>query len=77
MSGAGLQRTQLRRARKPHRCGCGARIVCGDLHLEHVTSPSSELGTEHWWRLRECRECAERYGRGSLFPAPLPPSEDE
>lgn len=59
-----MTRTTRRRARKAHRCGCGNRIRPGELYLEHVASPQHEdLGNTRWWRLPECSECAERYGR--------------
>jgi heterodisulfide reductase subunit C len=43
-------------------------ILPGDFYLEHVCSPDhDDIGNVGWWRAAECRECAERCGRGHLF----------
>lgn len=70
----------LRRARKA-RPGCHW-IKAGDWYLEYTEFPGGELGyadaAGHPVRLAECRACAERSGRGHLFPADEPevvPSE--
>lgn len=57
-------RTTERAARTRHVCGCGLVIEPGDYYLEHVASPNQgDLGNMGWWRIRECGDCAERYGR--------------
>lgn len=66
--------SRLRRARKSHWGDCGPwhRIRPGDYYLQGVEFPDGDLGwaneAGHPVRLRECRECAVRYGRGGLFP---------
>lgn len=56
---------QTRRARKRHRCGsCDRGIPIGERYLDHVCTPDHDgNGGENWWRIRECRDCAARYGR--------------
>jgi hypothetical protein len=65
-------KTVLRRARKRHRCdGCGlsSAIQPGARYLEGVAFPGDDAGhPDHPTRYRECRDCAERYGRGGRFP---------
>ena len=57
-------RTVEREARTRHFCDCGIVIEPGDYYLDHVASPHhGDLANEKWWRIRECRDCAERYGR--------------
>lgn len=58
-------RVTKRVARKRHACtACTHAILPGDSYLEHVASPyHDDLGNDHWWRLCECRDCGERYGR--------------
>ncbi|MEU2013048.1 hypothetical protein [Nocardia sp. NPDC019302] len=67
-------RTTLRRARKVH-FGCHP-IKPGEHYLEFTDFPGSDLGfadaAGHPVRLAECRACAERYGRGHLFPTSSP-----
>jgi hypothetical protein len=60
-----VQKTIVRTARKAHICeGCRSTIKPGERYLEWVASPyHSELNNAHWWRLAECGQCAERYGR--------------
>ncbi|MGW4325419.1 hypothetical protein ACWEKR_05955 [Nocardia sp. NPDC004573] len=64
----------LRRARKVRR-GCHP-IKVGEHYLEFTDFPGSDLGfadaAGHPVRLAECRACAERYGRGHLFPKEVP-----
>lgn len=64
-----MNRTTLRKARRYRSCASsGTMILPGDLYLEHVCSPDhDDVGNVGWWRAAECRECAERYGRGHLF----------
>jgi hypothetical protein len=65
--------SRVRRARKPHpACGGYCKpIRPGDLYIEHTEFPgggaeyASSAG--HPVRLAECRDCAQRYGRGHLF----------
>jgi hypothetical protein len=63
-----MTRTTPRKARRLRRCdGCKGQIIPGSRYLEHVASPDHEdLGNVTWWRLAECGECAERYGRAIL-----------
>jgi hypothetical protein len=74
-----MSTTQLRRARKSHWCGsCGrSPIRPGDHYLMHTDFPGSDVGCAdaagHPVRLAECRSCAERYGRGALFPTSSAP----
>lgn len=69
--------SRLRRARKSHWGDCGPwhRIRPGDYYLQGVEFPGGDLGwaneAGHPVRLRECRECAVRYGRGGLFPGAI------
>ena len=67
-------RTRVRRARKP-RPACGGycpTIKPGDYYIEWTEFPGGEAGfadaAGHPVRMAECRSCAERYGRGHLFP---------
>lgn len=65
--------TRLRRARKFRRCGShNCPIQPGDYYLVHTEFPGSDTGVAdaagHPVRGAECRGCAERYGRGHLFP---------
>lgn len=66
-----MSRTTVRKARKWHRCGsylCAIMIEPGDLYLEHVLPPNSDiLDNEHWMRSKECRPCAEQCRRGAWF----------
>lgn len=60
-----------RRAKVPHNCeSCYpyGQIKPGDIYLEHVAAPGM-YDLEGWMRTAECRECAERYGRGDLIKA--------
>ena len=61
---------KARRARKPH-WGCCRVIKPGELYVEHTEFPGGESGyadtAGHPVRMAECRECAERYGRGHLI----------
>lgn len=54
------------------RFGCHV-IQPGDLYIEHVEFPGGESGyadsAGHPVRMAECRDCAERYGRGDLIQA--------
>jgi hypothetical protein len=65
--------SRVRRARKAHSCGHypGGQIRPGDLYIEHTEFPGGDVGyadaAGHPVRLAECRDCAERYGRGHLF----------
>lgn len=67
-------RTRRRVARKPHPA-CGGycpTIQPGDVYLECIAFPGDDvIGSESFWRIRECAECATRYGRGHLLE-PLP-----
>jgi hypothetical protein len=69
----------VRRARKRHWADCDSyhRIKVGEYYLEGASMPGDDLGyadyAGHPVRLRECRACAERYGRGHLFPTPSSP----
>lgn len=64
-----LERSTVRRARKPHPCGssyCPRRTIQpGELYLEHVTGPGHDiLGNTRWRQARECGSCVtERTGR--------------
>jgi hypothetical protein len=65
--------TRRRVARKAHpACGgyCPA-IRPGDVYLEHVAFPSDDCmeGLTRPWRIRECANCATRYGRADLLGA--------
>lgn len=67
-------RSTAHTARKPHLCcdcnysGGKPAIQPGDRYLSMVASPDhDDLGNRHWWRLKECAECAERHGRGHLL----------
>lgn len=66
-------RSVVRRARKA-RPGCHP-IRPGDLYVVHTEFPGGELGyadaAGRPARMNECRDCAERYGRGPLFTAYL------
>lgn len=66
-----MPRTILRRARKTHWCaGCWSHsIKPGDQHLVGTCFPGEDGMGEiaHPVQLRECRECATRYGRGDRF----------
>jgi len=57
-------------SRKARRCdSCRGSISAGQHYIESVISPGhGDVGNETWWRAAECRECAERYGRGHLLP---------
>jgi hypothetical protein len=63
----------VRRARKTHWCGSCARhsIRLGDQYILGTIFPGDDCGQPrrggHPVRIRECRECAERYGRGDRF----------
>lgn len=71
-------KTRVRRARKQHWADCGDfhGINPGDYYLEGAEMPGGDLGyataVGHPVRLRECRACAERYGRGDRFPTEEP-----
>ncbi len=70
-----LMRTTHRTSRRHRRCdGCKALITPGERYLEHVAAPDpfGELGNVSWWRLAECSNCAERYGRPTT---PRPPED--
>ncbi|WP_446224955.1 hypothetical protein ACTWPB_07510 [Nocardia sp. IBHARD005] len=63
----------LRRARKVHWCAVCDRysIGAGDLYLVGTCFPSEDgMGEIAHPVQRECRECAERYGRGDRFTQP-------
>jgi hypothetical protein len=69
--------SRVRRARisRPG-CGCYCKqIQPGDLYIEWTEFPGGESGyadgAGHPVRMAECRECAERYGRGPLIAAYL------
>lgn len=65
---------RVRRARKPHWCDTGGRyeIGTGAYYLEGASFPGDDIGAAdgcgHPVRLRECLDCALRYGRDYLFP---------
>lgn len=65
---------RVRRARKSRPCGGDyiTSIKPGDLYIEHTEFPGGDAvfadAAGHPVRMAECRECAERYGRGHLFP---------
>jgi hypothetical protein len=65
-------RSTIRRARRYHRCGCGAGISPGDRYYEHVTPPGGDLGFLKWTRFTECADCAAHYGRPLEFGKPRP-----
>jgi hypothetical protein len=52
-----MTRRTPRKARKSHRCHCGAQIAPGDFYLELVISPTRTLGNKQWWRAAECMKC--------------------
>ena len=62
-----MVKTVVRRARKEHVCsGCNRRIKVGERYNSGVASPNDrEVNScnPHWWRLKECADCAKRYGR--------------
>lgn len=63
----------LRRARRHRLCDShDCAIGRGDYYLVHVEFPGGESGfadaAGQPVRMAECRVCAERYGRGDLFP---------
>lgn len=66
-----MAKTIVRRARKSHWCdSCAHRTIKpGDQYLSGTVFPGDDMGTAdtHPVQLRECRECAERYGRGDRF----------
>lgn len=58
--------TKVRTARKSVLCECceSRRIEPGEQYLESVISPwHEEVGNQTWWRMKECRECLDRYNR--------------
>jgi hypothetical protein len=71
-----MSTSRVRRARKSRHCGSdyiGPQIKPGDLYIEHTEFPGGESGyadaAGHPVRMAECRDCAERYGRGHLIAA--------
>ncbi|WP_301119839.1 hypothetical protein [Mycolicibacterium fortuitum] len=60
---------RVRRARRNRR-GCHP-IRAGELYIEHTEFPGGDSGyadaAGHPVRMAECRQCAERYGRGELI----------
>lgn len=58
-------------ARKPFRCqsiGCTNMVQAGDEYAHLIAFPhDNDLGNDHFWRLRICRESQTEYGR------PMPP----
>jgi hypothetical protein len=70
-------KSRVRRSRKYRSCGHypGGQIRPGDLYIEHTEFPGGDSvyadGAGHPVRMPECRDCAERYGRGHLFAAYL------
>lgn len=70
------------RARKQHWADCADyhRINPGDYYLQSTEFPGGDLGFADMAgrpvRLRECRACAERYGRSGLFPTSSLPGLD-
>ena len=64
-------KTVLRRARKTHWCDSCARwsaIQPGEQYLEGAVFPGHDyIDVDRPTRVRECRSCAERYGRGDRF----------
>ena len=67
-------RSRVRRARKTHRCGCAnGPIHPGQFYIEHTQLPGADAdyanAAGHPVRMAECRDCAERYGRGHLIAA--------
>ena len=53
--------TTVRKAAKGYQCdGCKSQIQAGDMYADHVASPGY-VDNDHWWHLRECRPCCERY----------------
>ena len=63
--------TTLRRARKRHVCGsCESSVERGSDYLLHKAFPGHDAVTlTSPLTMAECRVCAERCGRGHLFPA--------
>lgn len=58
---------RVRTARKDYHCdNCRAYfgIKKGEEYVESTIAPDhDDIGNETWWRMRECDDCAERYGR--------------
>ena len=71
-------RNTARTSLKHRRCErCRGPIAPGDAYLSSVASPHhNDLGNPTWWRLVECRPCAESCGRGHLFKPMHNPSGD-
>lgn len=62
--------TRRRVARKRHAACAGycPPIQPGDVYLECVAFPGDDAnGGTRPWRIRECADCARRYGRGDLL----------
>jgi hypothetical protein len=61
--------TRRRVARKRHWCGCGRRILPGDVYLLHTTFPGHDSGyadtAGHPVQSPECAGCATRCGRAA------------
>jgi hypothetical protein len=64
-------KTIARVAAKLHLCeSCRDYIRIGDIYLHHTAAPNAEdIGNERWLHSSECRDCADRYGRGGLITA--------
>lgn len=62
--------TYRRKARLRHRCEtCLRGILPGSIHLLHVAFPGHEYAAQNGQpeQVRECAECATKYGRGQLL----------
>lgn len=74
-------KSRVRRSRKYRSCGSyvGGPILPGDLYVEHTEFPGGDCEyantAGHPVRMVECRDCAERYGRGPMFEAYLEGSD--
>lgn len=61
-------------ARKAHRCeqcGIAGKIEPGHVYLRYVAFPGDVHDGPAPWVIRECADCAHRYGRSHLlYPIP-------
>lgn len=53
----------VHKARRPHRCEtdrgapCRQTIPAGERYTMAKLPPDSDIGNDHWWRMRICQTC--------------------